>query len=251
VAVRTWDLQLDRVAFTYQMRPGNKVLHSLSFAVAEGNVCTLVWPPTNTYHTIPSHPIPSHTIPSLISSHPFSSRLASSRLISGALVGPSGGGKSTVMHLLLRFYDPPDGTICLGGVPYGQLNLRSVHSHIGCVSQETQLFNDTIAGNITYGAPADVSDDDVEAAARAAQAWDFISSFEDGMQVRSLLTPSPPHPLLALSSALSPRPLLALSSALSPHRLSSAHLTAPPSTTPTRGHCARRRRPSVASVASG
>jgi len=140
VAVRTWDLQLDRVAFTYQMRPGNKVLHSLSFAVAEGNVC--------------------------------------------ALVGPSGGGKSTVMHLLLRFYDPPDGTICLGGVPYGQLNLRSVHSRIGCVSQETQLFNDTIAGNITYGAPADVSDDDVEAAARAAQAWDFISTFEDGMQTK-------------------------------------------------------------------
>merc|ERR1719152_620399 len=139
-AVRTWDIQVDNVAFWYQMRPSNKVLNGLSFEVAEGNVC--------------------------------------------ALVGPSGGGKSTVMHLLLRFYDPLDGMISLGGVPYTQLNLRSVHERIGCVSQETQLFNDTISANITYGAPVDVSDEDVEAAARAAHAWDFISAFEDGMQTK-------------------------------------------------------------------
>jgi len=101
-----------------------------------------------------------------------------------ALVGPSGGGKSTVMHLLLRFYDPLDGRLTLGGVPFPQLNFKSMHARIGCVSQETQLFNDTIAGNITYGAPDNVSDADVEQAARAAQAWDFLTSFEDGLQTK-------------------------------------------------------------------
>ena len=101
-----------------------------------------------------------------------------------ALVGASGGGKSTVVHLVLRYYDPLDGRITLGDVDYKQLNFVSMHKHIGTVSQETQLFNDTIAKNITYGAPDDISDEDVETVARAAQAWDFISSFEDGLHTK-------------------------------------------------------------------
>ena len=61
-----------------------------------------------------------------------------------ALVGKSGGGKSTLVHLLLRFYDPQAGRISLGGVDYRDLNLASLHKQIGVVSQETQLFNATI-----------------------------------------------------------------------------------------------------------
>jgi ABC-type multidrug transport system fused ATPase/permease subunit len=103
-----------------------------------------------------------------------------------ALVGPSGGGKSTLIHLTLRFYDPTDGCIRLGGNDYRQLNFPSVHGRIGTVSQETQLFNDTLTKNIMYGHPDpdSISDEAVEHAARAAQAWDFIDSFEDGMQTK-------------------------------------------------------------------
>ena len=68
-----------------------------------------------------------------------------------ALVGKSGGGKSTLVHLLLRFYDPQAGRISLGGVDYRDLNLASLHKQIGVVSQETQLFNATIQENIAYG----------------------------------------------------------------------------------------------------
>ena len=57
-----------------------------------------------------------------------------------ALVGPSGGGKSTVMHLVLRYYDPTDGMLSLGGVQYSSLNFPSMHARIGTVSQETQLL---------------------------------------------------------------------------------------------------------------
>jgi len=101
-----------------------------------------------------------------------------------ALVGKSGGGKSTVIHLILRYYDPLDGRITLGGVPFNDLNLRSVHHQIGVVSQETQLFNATIEENIKYGAPEGITPEEVEAAARAAQAWNFVAEFEDGMATK-------------------------------------------------------------------
>lgn len=66
-----------------------------------------------------------------------------------ALVGTSGGGKSTVIHLLLRYYDPIDGVILLGGVEFKDLNFPSVHRRIGVVSQDTQMFNCSIGENIT------------------------------------------------------------------------------------------------------
>jgi len=84
----------------------------------------------------------------------------------------------------LRFYDPCTGSVSLGGVDYTQLNLRSVHERLGVVSQETQLFNATIEENIKYGAPAGVTTEDVEAAAKAAQAFDFVSEFEDGFATK-------------------------------------------------------------------
>ena len=101
-----------------------------------------------------------------------------------ALVGKSGGGKSTLIHLMLRFYDPTDGKITLGGVDLKQLNLASVHRKIGVVSQDTQLFNTTIAENIKYGIEGEVDMEEVEAACKAAQAYSFITEFEDGLMTR-------------------------------------------------------------------
>mmetsp|Transcript_32775 Transcript_32775/g.76484 ORF Transcript_32775/g.76484 Transcript_32775/m.76484 type:complete len:305 (-) Transcript_32775:387-1301(-) len=95
-----------------------------------------------------------------------------------ALVGRSGGGKSTLVHLLLRYYEPLEGQIMLGGVDYRDISLLSLHRRIGVVSQETQLFNATIGENIGYGAEPH-SHDQLIAAAKAAQAHDFITSFED------------------------------------------------------------------------
>jgi len=101
-----------------------------------------------------------------------------------ALVGKSGGGKSTIIHLILRYYDPIDGRITLGGVDFTQINPRSVHQRLGVVSQETQLFNATIEENIKYGAPSSVTHEEVEAAAEAAQALKFINGFEDGFATK-------------------------------------------------------------------
>jgi len=128
-----------------------------------------------------------------------------------ALVGKSGGGKSTMIHLMLRFYDPLEGRIQLGGVDMRELQVSafalchqtpvpslcaplrrpscepqmpSVHHRIGVVSQETQLFNATIRENIAYGAPEGYTEEQLLAAARAAQALNFIDEFEDGMATR-------------------------------------------------------------------
>lgn len=68
-----------------------------------------------------------------------------------ALVGRSGGGKSTIVHLLMRFYDPTAGRILLDGWDLRDLNLKSVHQHMGLVAQETQMFACSILENITYG----------------------------------------------------------------------------------------------------
>ncbi len=100
-----------------------------------------------------------------------------------ALVGKSGGGKSTLVHLVLRFYDPLEGKITFGGEDYRNINLLSLHRQIGVVSQETQLFNASVAENIAYGTE-DASEEEIYAAARAAQAHDFVSAFEDGYHTR-------------------------------------------------------------------
>lgn len=90
-----------------------------------------------------------------------------------ALVGPTGAGKSTIVQLLARFYDPQAGQILIDGVDIRKVALKSLRQNIGFVFQETFLFSETIANNIRYGHP-DASAGDVEAAARLAQAHDFI-----------------------------------------------------------------------------
>ena len=96
-----------------------------------------------------------------------------------ALVGPSGGGKTTIVDLLGRFYDVTAGRVALDGVDVRDLTLSSLRGAMGIVSQETVLFHDTVGANIAYGA-TDATQEEVERAARAANAHDFIVALPGG-----------------------------------------------------------------------
>ncbi|VAH22129.1 unnamed protein product [Triticum turgidum subsp. durum] len=97
-----------------------------------------------------------------------------------ALVGQSGSGKSTVIALLERFYDPDSGAILLDGVEIKNLKLSWLRDQMGLVSQEPVLFNDTIRANIAYGKHEEVTEEEIAAAAKAANAHEFISSMPQG-----------------------------------------------------------------------
>jgi ATP-binding cassette, subfamily B, bacterial MsbA len=96
-----------------------------------------------------------------------------------AIVGPSGAGKSTLVRLLPRFFDVTSGAILIDGHDLRDLTVRSLRNHIGLVTQETVLFNDTVRNNIAYGRP-NVPMHEVEAAANAALAHEFIMSMPAG-----------------------------------------------------------------------
>ena len=98
-----------------------------------------------------------------------------------ALVGPSGGGKTTLVSLITRFYDPTEGAILVDGHDIRQVSLKSLLSQVALVDQETILFNDTIANNIRYGRP-EAAQAEVEQAALAAFAHDFILELPEGYQ---------------------------------------------------------------------
>ncbi|MFQ6047867.1 MAG: ABC transporter ATP-binding protein, partial [Phycisphaerae bacterium] len=95
------------------------------------------------------------------------------------LAGPSGGGKTTLVNLICRFYDVTDGRILIDGVDVRDLDLQELRSQIGVVLQEPYLFRGTIAENIAYG-NAGATIDQIITAARAANAHDFIVGFPDG-----------------------------------------------------------------------
>ncbi len=96
-----------------------------------------------------------------------------------ALVGPSGAGKSTIAQLIPRFWDVQEGAVLVGGRDIRGLTLRSLRSHIGLVTQETVLFNDTVRGNIAFGLP-EVAEERLLEAARAARAHGFITALPEG-----------------------------------------------------------------------
>jgi ATP-binding cassette, subfamily B, bacterial MsbA len=100
-----------------------------------------------------------------------------------ALVGPSGGGKSTIINLIPRFYDPQSGSISVNGSDLKNITIKSLRRHIALVSQDITIFDDTVEANIAYGAP-DASEDDVRRAAKAAAADSFINELENGYKTR-------------------------------------------------------------------
>ena len=97
-----------------------------------------------------------------------------------ALVGPSGSGKSTLVDLIPRFYEPTAGRILLDGIDTREIKLPALRSLTGIVSQETVLFHDTVRSNIAYGATDRYTQEQIEAAARAANAHEFIMELPRG-----------------------------------------------------------------------
>ncbi len=100
-----------------------------------------------------------------------------------AILGRTGSGKSSLINLIPRFYDPQQGRITINGVDIRAVTLPSLRRQIGIVPQETFLFSDTVRNNIAFGRP-DASDEEVEQAARAAQAHDFIAKLPKGYETR-------------------------------------------------------------------
>ena len=98
-----------------------------------------------------------------------------------AIVGRSGAGKTTLVNLLPRFYDVTAGSILIDGVDVRDVTLASLRRQIGIVTQETVLFDDTVASNIAYGVPS-ASPYDIEGAARAAHAHEFICALPQGYE---------------------------------------------------------------------
>lgn len=100
-----------------------------------------------------------------------------------AIVGPSGAGKTTLVSLIPRFYEVSSGHVLIDSIDVRDISCNSLISRIALVDQETILFNDTIANNIRYGNP-DATDTEIELAAQAAFAHDFIMEMPDGYQTR-------------------------------------------------------------------
>jgi ATP-binding cassette subfamily B multidrug efflux pump len=96
-----------------------------------------------------------------------------------AILGATGSGKSSLIHLIPRFYDVERGRVTLDGVDVRDIPLDALRTQIGIALQETVLFSGTVRDNIRYGRP-DATEDEVIAAAKAAQAHDFITAFPDG-----------------------------------------------------------------------
>jgi len=137
-----------------------------------------------------------------------------------ALVGRSGSGKSTLASILLRFYDIDSGVIKLDGLPIDDYRLTDYRQQFAFVSQNVNLFNDSIAHNIAYGNLEQTSRDDIIKAARQAHAWEFINELPDGLDTiigeRGMLLSGGQRQRLAIARAiLKDAPILILDEATS------------------------------------
>lgn len=101
-----------------------------------------------------------------------------------ALVGSSGCGKTTLVNMLPRFFDPDSGCIRIGGSDIRDFTLQSLRQRMALVSQDVVLFNGSIADNIAYGAQKQADEADIIAAAKAANAWEFIQALPQGLQTQ-------------------------------------------------------------------
>ncbi|MBU1275933.1 MAG: lipid A export permease/ATP-binding protein MsbA [Proteobacteria bacterium] len=136
-----------------------------------------------------------------------------------ALVGTSGGGKTTLVNLLPRFYEVTGGAILIDGVDIRQASLNSLRGQIAIVTQQTILFNDTVRNNIAYGRP-EASEDEVRAAAEAAYATKFIERMPKGLDTMIgeggvLLSGGERQRLSIARALLADRPILILDEATS------------------------------------
>ena len=137
-----------------------------------------------------------------------------------ALVGKSGSGKTTLVNLLPRFHDVSSGTIYLDDVPLTDLTLQSLRSQMAYVGQEIVLFNDTVRNNIAYGAMRGADDAQIQAAAEAANAWEFIQNLPQGFDTMNgdngvLLSGGQRQRLSIARAILSNAPILILDEATS------------------------------------
>jgi ATP-binding cassette subfamily B protein len=107
----------------------------------------------------------------------FSLRVEAGQTV--ALVGPTGGGKSTIVSLAARFYEPTDGAVLINGVDYRQRSLHWLQSSLGVMLQAPHLFSGTVAENIRYGR-LDATDEEVQAASRIVNAHEFIAGLDGG-----------------------------------------------------------------------
>ena len=97
-----------------------------------------------------------------------------------ALVGDSGGGKSTFMNMLLRFYDPDDGEVCINGVNIKEFTQKSLKHHIALVTQRIYIFQDTLAANVAYGEDS-IDEAKIIEALKLADAYDFVMELDEGI----------------------------------------------------------------------
>jgi subfamily B ATP-binding cassette protein MsbA len=98
-----------------------------------------------------------------------------------AIVGNSGGGKSTLLNLLMRIYEPTSGTIYLDDIPISEISLKSLRSNISLVSQRVTLFNSSIRDNLTIGQDREISDHEIEDALLKAHALEFVNQLPNGI----------------------------------------------------------------------
>src|SRR5439155_19475361 len=130
-----------------------------------------------------------------------------------ALVGPTGAGKSSLVNLIARFYDPQQGRVLIDGMDVRDATLASIRTQVAFVFQETYLFSDTVAANIAYGRPG-VTKGEIEAAARLAQAHEFIEQLPKGHETllsergSSLSGGQRQRPAIARASVSNPRILI-------------------------------------------
>lgn len=155
-------IDFQNVCFKYPLRPNVQIFKDLSLSIPSRKV--------NKSNSTPEQEMESELI--------FPDTVACLQTV--ALVGESGSGKSTAFALLERFYDPDSGKVLFDGVELRALRVSWLRQQVGLVSQEPVLFNDTIRANIAYGKQGEASEEEIVAAAGAANAHQFVSALPDG-----------------------------------------------------------------------